>query len=97
MYTKTARHSSFLLVLAFSDADKNQDGFLSMDEYVRVFKEHGVNITKEEASIYFSSKVCTALKFLLFCDLFHLQDKDRDGLISYQEFCGRRRLSRSVS
>eukprot|EP00090_Calanus_glacialis_P007278 TRINITY_DN15715_c0_g1_i1.p1 TRINITY_DN15715_c0_g1~~TRINITY_DN15715_c0_g1_i1.p1 ORF type:complete len:183 (-),score=84.00 TRINITY_DN15715_c0_g1_i1:149-697(-) len=44
------------LIKAFSDADKNQDGYLSMDEYVRVFREHGVNITKEEVSIYFSSK-----------------------------------------
>ena len=41
---------------AFSDADKNHDGYLSMEEYVRVFKEHGVNITKEEVAIYFSNK-----------------------------------------
>jgi len=44
------------LIRAFTSADKNQDGFLSMAEYVRVFREHGVNITKEEVAIYFSSK-----------------------------------------
>ena len=25
--------------IAFADADKNHDGYLSMEEYVRVFKE----------------------------------------------------------
>ena len=45
------------IVAAFSDADKNHDGFLSMDEYVRVFKEHGVNITAEEVALYFATKV----------------------------------------
>ena len=44
-------------VAAFSEADKNHDGFLSMEEYVRVFKEHGVNITAEEVALYFASKV----------------------------------------
>jgi len=44
------------LVKAFNDADKNNDGFLSMDEYIRVFHEHGVNITAEEVAIYFSTK-----------------------------------------
>jgi len=44
------------LVKAFADADKNHDGYLSMEEYVRVFKEHGVNISKEEVAIYFSNK-----------------------------------------
>ena len=63
-----------------------------MDEYVRVFREHGVNITKEEVSIYFSSKVGTVL-FILFMTSLHPQDKDRDGLISYQEFCGRKTVT----
>merc|ERR1712156_116861 len=61
------------LIKAFSDADKNHDGFLSMEEYVRVFREHGVNITKEEVALYFATK-----------------DKDRDGRISYDEFCDRK-------
>lgn len=61
------------LIKAFQEADKNHDGFLSMEEYVKVFSKHGVNISKEEVGLYFSSK-----------------DKDRDGLISYTEFCGRK-------
>jgi Ca2+-binding EF-hand superfamily protein len=81
------------LFLAFSDADKNQDGYLSMDEYVRVFREHGVNITKEEVSIYFSSKVGADLVVIIFVTSLHPQDKDRDGLISYQEFCGRKTVT----
>ena len=64
------------LIRAFTSADKNHDGFLSMAEYVRVFREHGVNITKEEVAIYFSSK-----------------DKDKDGQISYEEFCGRKTMT----
>ena len=81
------------LFLAFSDADKNHDGYLSMDEYVRVFREHGVNITKEEVSIYFSSKVGIVYVVIIFVTSLHLQDKDRDGLISYQEFCGRKTVT----
>ena len=46
-----------LPVVAFSDADKNHDGYLSMDEYIRVFHEHGVNITAEEVALYFATKV----------------------------------------
>ena len=46
-----------LPVAAFSDADKNHDGYLSMDEYIRVFHEHGVNITAEEVALYFATKV----------------------------------------
>ena len=60
---------------AFEQADKDNDGFLSMEEYVKVFRfevlrpaiyeklqfnsfsEHGVNISKEEVALYFSSKV----------------------------------------
>ena len=41
--------SGHCCVAAFSEADKNHDGFLSMEEYVRVFKEHGVSIEDEEA------------------------------------------------
>merc|ERR1719351_712445 len=44
-----------------------------MEEYVRVFHEHGVNITAEEVALYFATK-----------------DKDRDGLISYDEFCDKK-------
>ena len=42
---------------AFRDADKNHDGYLSMEEYIRVFHEHGVNITAEEVALYFATKV----------------------------------------
>ena len=49
--------SPLCCVAAFSEADKNHDGFLSMEEYVRVFKEHGVSITAEEVALYFASKV----------------------------------------
>ena len=63
------------MFLAFEQADKDNDGFLSMEEYVKVFRlevsrpaiyeklhfnffsEHGVNISKEEVALYFSSKV----------------------------------------
>ena len=69
---------------AFEQADKDNDGFLSMEEYVKVFRlevlrpaiyekfhlnsfsEHGVNISKEEVALYFSSKV-SFLKFLKIC------------------------------
>ena len=44
-------------IAAFTDADKNNDGYLSMEEYVRVFHEHGVNITAEEVALYFATKV----------------------------------------
>lgn len=44
-------------IAAFKDADKNNDGYLSMEEYVRVFHEHGVNITAEEVALYFATKV----------------------------------------
>ena len=60
---------------------------------MRVFREHGVNISKEEASIYFSSKVSTVLVGTIFMTSLHPQDKDRDGLISYQEFCGRKTVT----
>ena len=33
---------------AFSDADLNKDGYLSVDEYIQVFKNHGIAITNEE-------------------------------------------------
>ena len=49
--------TQMLPVAAFSDADKNHDGYLSMDEYIRVFHEHGVNITAEEVALYFATKV----------------------------------------
>lgn len=44
------------LLKAFESADKNHDGFLSPDEYVRVFREHGVSISKAEVELFFSSK-----------------------------------------
>ena len=33
---------------AFSEADKNKDGYLSLEEYMEVFQGHGVTITKDE-------------------------------------------------
>lgn len=33
---------------AFTEADTNKDGYLSMDEYVGVFQNHGIAITHEE-------------------------------------------------
>ena len=35
---------------AFSEADKNKDGYLSLDEYMDVFHNHGVNISRDEVS-----------------------------------------------
>lgn len=92
------------MIAAFSDADKNNDGFLSMDEYIKVFHEHGVNITAEEVALYFATKVrliCNKWTEIVCCPkLFnsilelerinYLQDKDRDGLISYEEFCDKK-------
>ena len=33
---------------AFSEADKNNDGYLSVEEYVSVFRSHGIQISQEE-------------------------------------------------
>ena len=33
---------------AFTDADVNGDGYLSVEEYVRVFHNHGITISREE-------------------------------------------------
>ena len=35
-----------------------------MEEYVRVFKEHGVSITAEEVALYFASKVGSRISVL---------------------------------
>jgi Ca2+-binding EF-hand superfamily protein len=35
---------------AFTDADKNKDGYLSMDEYCDVFHAHGIDISRDEVS-----------------------------------------------
>ena len=32
----------------FSKADKNKDGYLSLDEYMDVFHNHGVAISRDE-------------------------------------------------
>ena len=33
---------------AFNEADVNKDGYLSVEEYVGVFKNHGIQISQEE-------------------------------------------------
>ena len=33
---------------AFSEADKNKDGFLSLEEYMDVFHSHGITISRDE-------------------------------------------------
>lgn len=35
---------------AFTEADKNKDGYLSVEEYVQVFHNHGIQISQEEVS-----------------------------------------------
>ena len=39
---------------AFQEADKNKDGYLSIEEYMEVFHNHGMNISKDEASPQYS-------------------------------------------
>ncbi len=36
---------------AFTEADKNKDGYLSVEEYVGVFRNHGIPISQEEVRI----------------------------------------------
>ena len=36
------------LFRAFTEADKNKDGYLSVEEYVSVFHDHGIAISQEE-------------------------------------------------
>ena len=38
------------MLKAFNDADKNKDGYLSVEEYIDVFHNHGIDITREEVS-----------------------------------------------
>lgn len=35
---------------AFCEADKNKDGYLSVEEYIDVFHNHGIAISQEEVS-----------------------------------------------
>ena len=35
---------------AFTDADKNGDGYLSVEEYIGVFQSHGIAISQEEVN-----------------------------------------------
>jgi len=83
------------LIKAFSDADKNHDGFLSMDEYIKVFHDHGVNITAEEVALYFATKDKDRdglISYEEFCDkktkteiAFEALDINSDGYISKNE------------
>lgn len=36
------------LLKAFNEADKNGDGYLSVEEYIGVFHNHGITISQEE-------------------------------------------------
>jgi len=93
---------------AFRDADRDKDGFLSMEEYIKVFKAHGVNITREEVIIYFANKDRDRdgkISFAEFCGkktktekAFQALDINDDGYISKPEmmtasYRGGRRLS----
>lgn len=40
----------------FREADKDSSGYLTQEEYVRVFREQGVNISDEAARAYFREK-----------------------------------------
>merc|ERR1711981_562394 len=42
------RRQQEALEAAFKRADKNGDGVLSADEYYRILKEHGIQITRDE-------------------------------------------------
>ena len=37
---------------AFTEADKNKDGYLSVEEYIGVFHNHGISISQEEVSVH---------------------------------------------
>ena len=45
---------------AFQEADKNKDGYLSIEEYMEVFHNHGMNISKDEASSIFNQTASEA-------------------------------------
>ena len=69
-----------------------------------VSQEHGVDITAEEVLLYFSSKVrIEEFPFINKENIKNgkesrrtvplLQDRDKDGKISYDEFCDRKTLT----
>jgi calcium-dependent protein kinase len=93
---------------AFTDADKNKDGYLSMDEYCDVFHAHGIDISRDEAMLFFNSKDRDRdgrISYEEFCDretvserAFKAMDVNGDGFVSKSEMLkasnrGARRLS----
>jgi len=54
---------------AFKEADSNGDGFLTPEDYMRIAKEQGMDLSREEA-----------------LQIMSVADKDKDGLVSKEEF-----------
>lgn len=60
--TAYARHSMSkaskerALAKAFKEADKDGSGSLTLDEYLAVFRDQGVNMTREAAAAFFREK-----------------------------------------
>eukprot|EP00095_Tigriopus_kingsejongensis_P007265 maker-scaffold144_size312663-snap-gene-0.7 protein:Tk07265 transcript:maker-scaffold144_size312663-snap-gene-0.7-mRNA-1 annotation:"Calmodulin" len=80
---------------AFTEADKNKDGYLSMEEYVGVFQDHGIAITQDEVMMFFNSKDRDRdgrISYEEFCDketvnerAFKAMDINNDGFVSKAE------------
>ncbi len=85
------RHKREALVEAFHRADKNGDGKLSVDEVLGIYVEHGVDVTREEASGTMHSEMSESEVMLFFVSrqvqrIFDAADKDGTGLLTEKEF-----------
>ncbi len=97
------------LLRAFTEADKNGDGYLSVEEYVSVFRGHGISISQEEVMLFFNSKDRDRdgrISYEEFCDretvnerAFKAMDLNNDGYITKSEMlkASNRGSRRSVS